>query len=146
MTKQIIPVKANGGRAPAPSESSSSKENLEKSIVRKELSRFGQSRLKTICLGREGNRCVLSGTYDLTKGPTLFTLDELKDTDTGPTECAHIIPYSAAPDISREIISGRAWNTCLPSPPIVLQLTTCSWTKKPKPGLFYTGISLVLRC
>ena len=88
MTKQIIPVKENDGRTPAASEPSSSqgsKENPEKSIVKKELSRFGQSRLKAICLGREGNRCVLSGTYDLTKDPTLFTAGELEDTDTGPT-------------------------------------------------------------
>ena len=85
-------------------------------MVKKELSRFGQSRLKAICLGREGNRCVLSGAYDLAKVPTLFTPDKLEDTGTSPTECAHISPYSAAPDIAGEIISGQVWNTCLPSP------------------------------
>src|SRR5699024_3181675 len=110
---KLFQSNADDGRTPGASESSSSqgsKEKSEKSMAKKALRRSGQSRLKAICLGREGNRCIPTDMYDTKKAATSLSPEERANTRKIHTECAHIIPYSAAPEsISGEVTSGQEW-------------------------------------
>ena len=58
--------------------------------------RKGQRTLKKWCLRRDENRCIITGYYDHEK---FWELDKehRKGLRDSRTECAHAIPYSAAP-------------------------------------------------
>ena len=55
-----------------------------------------QSILKAQCLRRDRNRCVITDLYDYDKFWKLEKKQQAGIRDSR-TECAHIIPYSAAP-------------------------------------------------
>ena len=56
-------------------------------------SRAGQAWLKSACLKRDGNKCVLTGFYDVKEWNALG-VTERPDVVTAITELAHIIPFS----------------------------------------------------
>jgi len=56
-------------------------------------SRAEQAWLKSACLKRDGNKCVITGFYDTNEWNALG-VTERPDAITFPTELAHIIPFS----------------------------------------------------
>lgn len=62
-----------------------------------------QSALKRACLARDRYRCVITGEVDPSGIPELDEEEKSKIV-WGPTQCAHIIPYSIAPHGKEGII------------------------------------------
>lgn len=85
------PVRSIGGKTPpgTPTPSSSSSSSSKP--------RSGQAKLKALCLRRDRNRCVMSGVYDSKLGKSLPEEERSQILRFAKTECAHIVPFSAAP-------------------------------------------------
>ncbi|XHG05679.1 hypothetical protein AWENTII_008897 [Aspergillus wentii] len=105
----FIPLKAKGGKTPAPSpspsvssSSSTSGKGKESMIKQATKPRSRQARLKKACLARDSNRCVVSGTHDDNMAEALLSTLERDKVRAAPTQCCHIIPYSAAPESTGE--------------------------------------------
>ncbi|GAD97373.1 hypothetical protein NFIA_089580 [Paecilomyces variotii No. 5] len=99
----FTPLKAQGGKTPTPSQtpsssssSSSSSSGQPLSEKRKVRSSTVQAALKRACLARDRYRCVMTGTLDPAGASELPAEDRSKPTWSS-TQCAHIIPYSIAP-------------------------------------------------
>jgi hypothetical protein len=97
-------VKALGGKTPKRSTdevsslSSESKElakSIEEGATRKE-----QPELKTLCLARDGNRCAISGVVDSSYEDQVNDVEKM---NTGWTQCAHIIPFSTATMLEKNV-------------------------------------------
>lgn len=85
----MILVKAAGGKTPNPSEGSTSSDSRPRS-------RSGQTKLKTECLRRDSNRCMVTGVYDMKLARELPER-ERDSHNTGVTYCCHIVPASSGP-------------------------------------------------
>jgi hypothetical protein len=57
------------------------------------VTRNDQVALKRACLKRDGNKCLISGFYDISEAMKL-PLTERNALTTTPTQVAHIIPFS----------------------------------------------------
>ena len=55
--------------------------------------RGDQAWLKTVCLNRDGKKCIISGLYDINEW-LKFPVNERPNVGTARTELAHIIPFS----------------------------------------------------
>jgi hypothetical protein len=95
----IIPftVRSTGGRTPAitSSQLTGSRDEVEvnASEMTESRSRKVQVQVKKDCLVRDGNRCVISGGYDIQAAEKL-SARWLRRVRTTSTEAAHIIPFS----------------------------------------------------
>jgi len=87
-------VKARGKTAtPTPSPRFGAEDSINEISVNLESSSRDQKWLKRVCLGRENNRCILTGLYDSVKAMGNPEIDPIFIATT-KTEIAHIIPFS----------------------------------------------------
>ncbi|KAJ9262245.1 hypothetical protein DTO195F2_3632 [Paecilomyces variotii] len=101
----FTPLKAQGGRTPTPSPTPSLSSSSSQPLSEKKKARSStvQSALKRTCLARDRYRCVITGEVDPSGIPELPEEEKSKIV-WGPTQCAHIIPYSIAPQGKEGII------------------------------------------
>jgi hypothetical protein len=59
------------------------------------IQKRNQARLKTRCLARDNNRCMLSGWYDIVMAEKVSDAEQ-QNILTSDIEAAHIIPFSLA--------------------------------------------------
>jgi hypothetical protein len=52
------------------------------------------SELNEVCLVRDGNRCAITGLYDMVKAEDLPPLDRGQVGMKGPTVCAYFLPFA----------------------------------------------------
>ena len=67
--------------------------------------------LKKACLSRDGNKCVLSGSYDHDWAAVNLILEQQVTSKTFRTVCAHIIPFSLGNPTEGEVRQPTL-NTC----------------------------------
>ncbi|KAI9862324.1 MAG: hypothetical protein M1813_004800 [Trichoglossum hirsutum] len=94
----LIPIRAGGGRTPKaisarPGDDMDGVDNIASTITPQ---RRDQTKLKSDCLARDGNRCLLTRAYDVNKADEILSDEERRNTTTLVTEAAHIIPFSLA--------------------------------------------------
>ena len=109
-------VRAGGGKTPSASTSRfddlSAIDTISSEIT---TQKRNQARLKTRCLARDNNRCMLSGWYDVVMAEKLSAAEQ-QSILTGHTEAAHIIPFSLAAFSESEVFTLPSYTNFLASP------------------------------
>ncbi|KAJ9221356.1 hypothetical protein DTO271D3_8998 [Paecilomyces variotii] len=103
-TAIFIPMRAHGGKTPAVTPSPLDDAELEIDAE--------QQRLKTMCLKRDGYRCVITGFYDY-EATKVFSAAQI-GSQIIDTQLAHIIPYSVGKydkNHGQEVKIARTWAT-----------------------------------
>jgi hypothetical protein len=100
-------VRAGGGRTPKaisarPGDDMDGVDNIASTMTPQ---RRDQTKLKSDCLARDGNRCLLTRAYDVNKADEILSDEERRNTTTLVTEAAHIIPFSLAAFDELDVLS-----------------------------------------
>ncbi|KAI9764019.1 MAG: hypothetical protein M1839_005779 [Geoglossum umbratile] len=94
----LIPIRAGGGKTPKaisarPGDDIDGVDDIASTITPQ---RHDQTKLKSDCLARDGNCCLLTRAYDVNKADEILSDEERWNTTTIATKAAHIIPFSLA--------------------------------------------------
>ena len=113
-------VRAKGGKTPtSPTPRTGDAADVDNTAAEITSQKRGQATLKAECLARDNNCCILTGIYDSIMAAKLLSDAEKQNVRTGPTEAAHIIPFSLATFTEQEVLS--------PSIPFLRLLTLSSF-------------------
>ncbi|KAI9782087.1 MAG: hypothetical protein M1839_005433 [Geoglossum umbratile] len=90
----LFPIRASGGKTPSAVSTRPGPDNIEDVFTKITPQNRDQGKLRSACLARDNNRCLLSGLYDSKMALEVLSDTERQDVETVSTEAAHILPYS----------------------------------------------------
>ncbi|KAI9785193.1 MAG: hypothetical protein M1839_000831 [Geoglossum umbratile] len=98
ITSILVPIRAGGGKTPKPvsMRPGMSGDDIDEIAATITPQTRNQTKLKADCLARDGNRCQITGAYDVDTMTRLLPDTEVDKLTTVNTEASHIIPFSMA--------------------------------------------------
>ncbi|KAI9782086.1 MAG: hypothetical protein M1839_005432 [Geoglossum umbratile] len=108
ITSILVPIRAGGGKTPKPVSLRPGMSGDEISDIASTITpqTRNQSKLKADCLARDGNRCQLTGAYDINTMRRLLSDSEVDKLTTVDTEASHIIPFSIAAFSEADVLAA----------------------------------------
>jgi hypothetical protein len=106
-------VWASGGKTPSAVSTRPGPDNIEDVFTKITPQNRDQGKLRSACLARDNNRCLLSGFYDSKMALEVLSDTERQDVETVRTKAAHILPFSLSSFSESEVPTALPYTVYL---------------------------------